>query len=591
MKRNLIILFAIGIFFTFGCEKLPLGNAFLSKAPGVDVTIDTVFKNLDYAQRFLWGAYRTLRYGLNVADAGGKDDLLRRDYLESITDLCHSYLADGGAQTDYYSAGLTAAENSKSKYNLLQEGAPDGIRKAYIFIRNIDRVPDCDPAYARQLKAEALMVIACHYHEMYRAIGGAPYISHAYLANETGIQIPRMTAQATCDTIVAMCDRAAKDLPWTIANPAEWDGRFTKAAAMGLKARILLWNASPIFNAPTPFMAGPSSDAKLTWHGGYDVNLWKQAMDAAGELIQRAEATGDYKIYHKIGNSYRKDFQDAYYLRGNGEMLISTRDRYKSPTSGSTDYYFYASVTWGCGLCTQECVDMFPMANGLPIDAPGSGYNPNNPYVNRDPRLGETVLVNGDAFQGRTAEVYISGRERTNATSVSNATGYRLRKFILESNLATSYGAVVHWPYLRLAEIYLSYAEASNEFKGAPDAEAYRCVNIIRNRVGLPNLTPGLTKEQFREAIITERACEFAFEEVRWYDLVRWLRDSDFTKHLHGMDVRRTGTSPNFVFTYTKWELPLRYWMTNFSRKWYLSAIPSAEVLKGYGLIQNPGWE
>jgi hypothetical protein len=187
--------------------------------------------------------------------------------------------------------------------------------------------------------------------------------------------------------------------------------------------------------------------------------------------------------------------------------------------------------------------------------------------------------------------MWIGGRERYSVTGVEAATGYRMRKFILDSDVNTSYGSVVHWPYLRLAEIYLSYAEASNEFKGAPDAEAYRCVNIIRSRVGLPNLPAGLTKLQFREAVINERACEFAFEEVRWYDLVRWLRDSDFTKHLHGMDIRRTGTSPNYVLTYTKWEIPLRYWMTNFSRKWFLSAIPSAEVLKGYGLIQNPGWE
>jgi starch-binding outer membrane protein, SusD/RagB family len=590
MRRNVIISFAIGLFLAVGCEKLPVGNAFLSKAPGVDVTADTVFKNLDYAQRFLWGAYRTLRYGVNVADNGGKDDLLRRDYLDAITDLMHSYLADGGAQTDYYSAGLTSADNSKSKYNLTQEGAPDGIRKAYIFIRNIDRVPDVDPVYRRQLKAEALMVIACHYHEMYRAIGGAPYISHAFSVSEPATLLPRMTAQATCDTIIAMCDRAAKDLPWVVANPAEWDGRFTQAAAMGLKARILLFNASPLFNSATPFMAGPASEQKLTWHGGYDVNLWKKAMDAAHDLIAKAEATGDYKIYHKVGNSFRQDFQDAYFLRGNGEMLISTRDRYKSPTSASTSYYFYASVTWGCGLMTQECVDYFPMANGLPITDPLSGYDPNNPYIGRDPRLYETVVCNGDTYKGRTAETWIGGRERSTQTGTDCATGLRMRKFILESNTATSWGAVVHWPYLRLAEIYLSYAEAANEFNGGPTAEAYRCVNIIRNRVGLPNLPAGMTKDQFREQCLTERVCEFTMEEVRWYDLIRWVRDADFTKHLHGMDIRRIAPAP-YTYTYTKWELPLRYWVNNFSRKWFFSPIPSNEVLKGYGLIQNPGWE
>ena len=592
MKRNIVICFAFGLLFTLGCEKLPVGNAFLSKAPGIDVTIDTVFKSLEYAERFLWSAYRTLRYGLNTADAGGKDDLLRRDYLESITDFCQSYLMDGGAVRNYYNAGYTATENSMSKYNLTQEGAPDGIRKAYIFMRNIDRVPNVDPAYVRQLKAEALMVIACHYHEMYRNIGGAPYISHAYTVAEPVGQLTRMTAQETCDTIVAMCDRAAKDLPWTIANPAEWDGRFTKAGAMGLKARILLFNASPLFNSASPFLDGEASQKKLTWHGSYDPNLWKKAMDAARDLIAQAEATGDYKIYHKAGNSFRQDFQDAYYVRGNGELLITNRHMYKSQTSSSSTggYYFYASVTWGCGLATQECVDIFPMANGKAITDPTSGYNPTDPYINRDPRLYETAVVNGDSYKGRTAELWIGGRERTNRTNTSAATGYPMRKFILESNTATSYGSVIQWPYLRLAEIYLSYAEASNEFKNGPDAEAYRCINIIRNRVGLPNLPAGLTKEQFREQCITERACEFAFEEVRWYDLIRWKKEDIFKKRLHGCDITRSATAP-YTYTYSIWEIPVRYWMTNFSPKWYLSAIPSNEVLKGYGLIQNPGWE
>jgi hypothetical protein len=476
-----------------------------------------------------------------------------------------------------------------SKYCLTQEGAFEGIRKAYLFIENIDRVPNVDPAYVKQLKAEALMVIACHYHEMYRNIGGAPSVFHAYSVTEIIDSIPRMTAQTTCDTIVAMCDRAAKYLPWKIANPEEWDGRFTKAAAMGLKARILLFNASPIFNSDSPFLAGTASTRKMTWHGKYDADLWKKAMDAAHDLIAQAEATGDYKIYHKPGNTYRKDFQDAYYLRGNGEMLISNRHVYKAQSSSSQTqgYYFYASVTWGCGLGTQELVEIFPMANGLPITDPLSGYNPNDPYINRDPRLYETVRVNGDTYRGRTAELWIGGRDRTNRTNTAAATGYPMRKFILDADVNTSYGAVVHWPYLRLAEIYLSYAEASNEFNNGPDAEAYRCVNIIRNRVGLPDLPAGMSKEQFREQCLVERACEFAFEEVRWYDIIRWKREDIFKKRLHGCDITKSGTT----LTYTIWELPVRYWNTTFSPKWYLSAIPAGEVLKGYGLVQNPGWE
>lgn len=590
MKRNFITFFAIGIFLITGCEKFPVGNAFLEKAPGVDVTVDTIFKNLEYAQRYLWTGYRTLRYGVNTQDAGGKNNLLRRDFLEAITDLCQSYLMDGGAVKDYYNGGLTSNDNDMSKYNMLAEGAWDGIRIAYNFIENIDRVPDVDPDYVKQLKAEALMIIACQYSDLYRHIGGMPWVDHAMKVNEPYGIVKRMTAQATCDSIVALCDRAAQDLPWTIANPEEWDGRFTKAAALGAKARILLFNASPLYNSDQPFLDGTASNEFVTWHGSYDVNRWKQAMDASAELISLAESTGEYKLYHKAGNSYRKDFQEAYFLRGNGEVLISVRDRFRGPTSASTNYYFYASVTWGCGLTTQELVDFFPMTNGLPISAPGSGYNPTNPYVNRDPRLYETVVVNGDTYKGRTAECWIGGRERSSASSVSARTGYRMRKFILDSDLATSWGAIIHWPYLRLAEIYLSYAEAANEYYGAPTAEAYRCVNLVRSRVGLPGLPAGMTREEFREALLAERVCEFAFEEVRWFDLVRWKKEDVFKKRLHGMDITRVSTSP-LTFSYNIWEIPERYWAKSFSPKWYLSPVPQTEVDKGYGLIQNPGWE
>ena len=95
----------------------------------------------------------------------------------------------------------------------------------------------------------------------------------------------------------------------------------------------------------------------------------------------------------------------------------------------------------------------------------------------------------------------------------------------------------------RLAEIYLSYAEALNEVNNGPTAEAYRCVNIVRSRAGLGNLPSGLSKDNFREALLNERACEFGMEEVRWFDIIRWKREDIFKKQLHGMNITKTGTT------------------------------------------------
>lgn len=591
MKYNRIILFIIGILIAAGCEKFPVGGNFLEKAPGVDVTKDSIFAKKEYAERFLWGAYETLPYGINTANNGWRNKM-SHDLLESITDLSHSYLNWGGPFTQYY-PGLynSSTENSSNatKYHLTQERGFEGIRKARLFIANIDHTPDIDEAYRNRLKAEAKIIIGIHYMEFFRHYGGMPWLSKSFTVTDDFTSIPRLTAQATCDSIVKLCDEAAVDLPWAIDNLPEWDGRFTKASAMGLKVRALHFNASPVFNAAQPYLDGQAATDHLVWHGGYDVNLWKIAADAAHELIVQAETTGDYGI-HKTGASARKDFQDAYYKRGLKEVIISCRDMFRTPNA-SWDYTFYwSSMGWGSTNPTNDYVEMFPMANGLPITDPASGYDENNPYVNRDPRLYESVLLNGDSYKGRTAELWITGRERRNQAGTQAQTGYIVRKFMLEGNASTSYQSITHWPWLRMAEIYLNYAEAMNEFNGGPTAECYRCVNIVRDRVNLPGLPAGLSKEEFREALILERALEFGMEEVRWFDLIRWKREADFRKPLHGMDIFRSASAP-YTYTYTKTNLPSRYWQANWSPKWYFSAFPLNEVNKGYGLIQNPGWE
>jgi starch-binding outer membrane protein, SusD/RagB family len=601
MKRNIILTLFIGVLLNLGCEKLKFGDDFLEKAPGVDVTIDTIFSNIDNAQRLLWSAYRTMRYGLPAHDRWASPapaqymwdpgNLMYRNSLSHLTDESQSYDGTGGAINRYYNGqyNATNADGTNVRYSFLGEYAWSGIRMAYIFIENIDRVPDATPAYKNQLKHEAYMVIACLYLDMHRNLGGVPWVNKAFKTSDDFSNFPRLTAQATVDSIVSLCDKAAAVLPWKVENVEEWDGRFTRAAAMGLKTRALLFNASPLFNSATPYLEGEASDKLLTWHGKYDANLWVKARDAARDLITEAEATGDYGLYKNPALSLRQNWQDAYYKRGGvtGETIISVRDRFRSPTGGQT-YYFHLSVEWGSGLISHNLVNKFPMANGLPITDPASGYDPDNPYVNRDPRLYETAVVNGDEWRGRTAELWIGGRERQTIAATNAATGYRLRKFILDNNTATNRGSIIHWPYLRMAEIYLSYAEAINEVNNGPNAEAYRCVNIVRNRVGLGDLPPGLNKEEFREAVFLERLLELTWEEVRWYDVVRWKMEHVFKEPITGMNIWRNPTT--HAFTYDVFECPPRYWRLNWSPKWYLEAFPSAEIQKGYGLIQNPGW-
>jgi hypothetical protein len=583
-----LVLIVISGLLLHSCEELQFGNDFLEKEPSVDVTADTIFTSLELSERYLWGGYSTLPYGLNT-NWSAKGNKLGMDILESMTDLCQSYLAWGGINELYYTGQYSASvenSNTKTKYHFLQEQSWEGVRIGWNFIENAVRIPDGSQSYIDQLKAEAKMIIALHYTDMFRHYGGLPWVDHAYTPTEE-TNMPRMTARATVDSIVALIDAAIPDLPWEVDDPSNWDGRFTAAGAMGLKARLLLFAASPLFNDDAPYLDGAASDQNMTWYGGYDATLWNAAMQASEELLDMVESQGGYGLVN-TGNP-RQDFQNAYYRRGNGEILISTRVRYQSPAWWNQEYYFYQSAgNYGTACPTKEYIDMFGMADGTPIDAPGSGWDAENPWANRDVRLYETALVNGDVYQGRTAELWIGGRERQNANFKGTASGFGLRKFLLERNNASAIGSVVHWPYLRLSEIYLSYAEAANEVNGGPTAEAYAAVNRVRSRAGLNDLPAGLSREEFREAVLQERALEFGYEEVRWFDLIRWKQEDLFTQTLHGVNTTDNG---NGTFTYEVFELPPRYWQENWSPKWYLSAFPPDEINKNYGLVQNPGWE
>ena len=596
MKRILITFLIIISFLTLGCEKLKLGNDFISKAPGVDVTKDTIFSNLEYATRFLNSCYYFLPYAFPTTDGGGPvyRSKIGMDVIEAMTDLSQCDLGWAGLETYTYQGQVspTAANYingySGIPYGFTDEGTWMGIRNCFIFLENINKVPNVDPAYLKRIKAEAWSIIAIEHYDMFRHFGGLPWINHAYKPSEDLSKFPRLTAQAYCDSIVAVIDKYAGDLPWTV-SPSE-EGRLTQAGMLAIKARLLLFNASPLFNDAAPYLDGEASQQKLVWHGGYDKNLWKRAADAAHDLIVKVEATNDYHFYHKAGNTYRQDFQQGYSQRGSSEILISTRTEYFRATWAWAGYQFdLMAAIFGANNPTDDYVKMFQMTNGKSITDPSSGYDPTNPYINRDPRLYESVLVNGDAYQGRTAELYIGGRERLTDGQDQNKEGYQLRKFINDADWATMMDRIVQFPLIRLEEVYLTYAEADNEFNGGPSAEDYRCINLVRARVGMPPVPAGLTQIEFREAILLERAVEFYQEEVRWNDLTRWKRENDFTKPLHGVNIYQSETDPT-KFTYVTSLVKPRYWQTNWSPKWYLSCFPQDEMNKKYGLVQNPGW-
>ena len=639
---------AAALFAASSCSDLKFGNAFLEKAPGADMTLEQIFSSKLYAERELIGAYASLRTCLTVHSNNGQYEFQNGgnkicwDNLDTMTDLMQSHCNWGGVIKTYYAGTYNAeAENEgygKFGFHPDQEGAWTGIRRAWIFINNVDRVPDMTDEEKKVRKGEARMIIALQMHDMLRHFGGVPILyDYATPENEMTADYSRRTVRQCVDFIVNLCDQAAKELPWTVADAD--NGRMTAAGALALKARVLQLAARPLFNASTPYLQAQEPTAAnkasvkedpglMTWLGSYTQENWQAVADACEDFFKKNTENGDaYRMVMPLTNDaegYRQAFSTCYADRESPEIIIHTGRAI--PTYSNTYHRFYFGLTdqgqagrgYGGGCVTLNFVDMFTAADGAPSDYrkwlsdhghDGTVYN--NPFTGKDPRLYETVLIAGDRYRTRCAETWIDGLEHGSSANPKCATGFIIRKFLWDYN-DEFLNKATNSAYIRLPELYLMYAEALNELGRSEEALSW--LNKTRTRVGLPEMTlPNAAKlhsgqalpdypecslqgdKYLREEILDERAREFCFEEVRWFDIAFWKREDLMRKLLYGIQIiRKSGSfeEGNLVLTYSdpsKMDQG-RIWQDKFSPKWFLSAFPSDEINKGYGLVQNPGW-
>ena len=627
----------VALFASSCVDQVKFGDSFLEKAPGVAVTQDTIFGKATYARAFLWDTYNKLYYGLPVYwnTVEGK---MNTGIFEMMSDCWHSHTDWNGINRKYYSGSYKAGDEDSSddtRFGYTKENCWEAIRAALLFVENVERVPDMDDAEKKRLAAEAKVIVASRYFDLFRHFGGLPLIKETYDV-QPSYELPRATVEETVKYMVDLLDEAAAtpQLPWDLGtDDTNWQGRFTKASAMGLKCKILLFAASPLFNDNVPYCTEPPQDAVINhqvWYGAYKPELWDQCWQACVDFFTELQSKGYYELTQATeatAQGYRNAYNKAYFTRENNkELLISTHiSRFGKFNSWDEWQYIFVkgdngTVYTGGLTPTLEFMEMFPISNGEPfrLNAATNPFYTDNDYnrPTRDPRLYETMLVNGTQFGDHAAELWIGGRDNINDTEKETgkyATGFGCYKFYKEgvNSLKDKY---LQWPYLRLAEMYLIYAEAllksKNDLTGAIEQ-----VNKVRARVGLGDLAAcnpdkNLTTDAdaLLEEILRERACELGLEDVRLFDMTRYKREDLFRKQLHGLKIYRndgggntpwsgtTGNSSAYPkptqFTYEAFPLvnPSRAWWSNFSPKWYLSAFPPSEVNKKYGLTQNPGW-
>jgi len=677
MKKIFNYILALGMssgIFTACVDDINVGNAFLEKAPGVDVNVDTVFSKAEYVRNFLWSAYGQLYCTYTAGN------MMNGAPIDVLSDSYHCYCGWGGPIQSYYPGGLdenaqdTDNGNFQGKFSYsTKTGGLDSdaggrvsiyetVRKCWQIIENIGNVPDMDETEKSCLRGEAYTIMASRYFDAFRNFGGLCLVKKAFAVGEEFTE-GRSTAWKTVEFIDSLI-QCAIDEPgyrWNVpdADIGQWSGRLTKASARALRAKVWMFAASPLFNNSQPYLTYTKKPTGLedehhVWFGKEDPSLWSRCLEYCNDFFRENEANGNY--YQLVQpetqdeGGYRMAYRRAYRYRNNESRHEKIFDAH--PTQYLSDEVNSGQITnhWGWGwegfaldcyrqggaVPTNELMECFGMQDGrnFPYESLyGAGNNPNgiDMFADRDPRLYETIIVPRstsypsavvgdyethkyiDCWEG--ASGFYSGSafvDRTTATDFSS--GYGKFKWVLDYTNSKMNDDYIGVAYIRLAEMYLIRAEAKAEtgdLRGALDD-----LHVVRSRVGLgrletmnPSLNLTSNKENLINEILRERNCEIGAEcGDRVYDMIRRMRQDLFTKPLHEIRIYRLDDNGNRMEADTKWDSSTpwpkfeyekpqildgaRSWWTPgfWTNKWYLDPVSRAEIQKGYGLTQNPGW-
>ncbi|WP_443936777.1 RagB/SusD family nutrient uptake outer membrane protein [Pedobacter sp. MW01-1-1] len=469
------------------------------------------------------------------------------------------------------------------------------IRQASLFLQKAVNTPISETRKNR-LMAEARYLRAFFYVALIRFYGGVQIMPEIPLEAEEILVSKRNTYKECVDYVVSELDAVSSLLPSSVSQSAEEYGHATRGAALALKARILLTAASPLFNG-SPATSDSGLLPFVTYSATYDPSLWQKAADACKAVIDLPDYALVEDNVTRPGHGFWKMFVKG---RKNSEYIIPFIVANNTALESSRFPRSRVGGSGGYSNPTENAVSFFGTKSGKLITDPTSGYNPNDPYVNRDPRFYFSIIYN-QAPIWRTASgttlypVDIFFNKATNALSADGIqtyytkTGYYSRKMANDST-GTSASISRAYPVLRLSEMYMGYAEALNELGQTENAVTN--FNIVRKRAGITagtdgryGIPTGVSKEDLRKIIQSDYVAEFFQEGHFWYDSRRWKIAQDTeSKNLMMCYITK---ELNGTYTYDRSRPALA---ANWQNRAYLAPIPQVEIDKSATLIQNPGW-
>lgn len=550
-----LIMLSLGLLFSRCADVLDM-------APDGNMQMDEVLADPNKVEALLNSCYR------NIPQKG-----YSYWFFESLLVACSDdgYTSDEGQ--DVITTGVYKDNNSANSHQI--RDAHDGhgggntgywsnswqqIRLCSQFIELIDKAAVKTEENRGRFKAEARVLRAFFYMELVKWFGKVPILDATVPFDADFATLKKASVYEIAKFIEAECEAALADpnLPWRIDNAGD-AMRMTKALALALKTKAMLFAASPLHNEGQ--------------------NHWGEAFTIAQDAVARLKASG-YELFTKTTqpNLYGTGAAAAFrqLVTQNADYSAVPRDKETIFQVRSGDVFIWhigyigsnMANTYKCGTSpTQELVDAFETIDGQPIlnlkqpylderhlqpnyNTANTMYNPANPYANRDPRFYETVLHNGSKiiFDNKTVEIhtYTGGEHAPSfdiTNRVSSRTGYYQNKMTTPGASGTNGINNSKWKYYRLGETLLDLAEAAAEAGNL--AEARAAANEVRARSGMKELPATLSQQDLILRIRNERRVELAWEEQRYFDLRRWQTPtgdlSETSKYFTAMVITKAG--------------------------------------------------
>lgn len=611
--KKLILILLLGIAVT-GCD-------FLDIVPDDTATLADAFKNETTAEDFVFTCY-SFQYNYF--------DFRNRVGMMTSNEYAGSY--HWTAQWFPFMRFNEGTDNSTTPVYDLWQQFYQGIRQCYIFLSNIENVkPVMMPANEFETNrkywtGEAWFLIAYYHHLLLQNYGPVVVIEGETLSKQ-----PRLPFDECVEKIAAFYDKAIENLPATV-QAANY-GRASQVVARAMKAKLLLYAASPLFNGNAEYAGFKDREGNQLISQTHDKSKWAKAMTAVEDAIGFAKSQG-HELYRYVkpdpatGGVVTDPFRQAYLnarfvMVDNWNKEILWAYTIKEGADGwhrhvvvkglDTRPYSQSSPFGAIGP-TLTAAKIFYTKNGLPPES-----DPDFPWAdrmkiapgdstillhrNREPRFYAAIgydrgiyEFNGGQGTVREYTLYLRGDEKNGChikTSDHLYSAYAVKKNVNPEGQATSSAwGFQHfaYPLMRMADLYLEYAEACAEYQGSLNDKAKGYINDIRRRAGIPDLNPALSGQNLINAIRRERLIELAFESQWHYDLRRWKMAKEWYKNdRNGMwglnDVGKTAED-----FYRETQLSSQTNVFHDDGRNYLMPIKVNYVNTNELLVQNPGY-